>query len=71
MLPPVHSAPLSVPTRPPSRAKWCDSRGVVHVWQRNYYEHIIRNADEWKRIHSYVEANPLGWDKDEENPANI
>ncbi len=45
--------------------------GLPRVWQRNYYEHIIRNADEWKRIHLYIEAKPARWDGDEENPANV
>lgn len=37
------------------------------VWQRNYYEHIIRNADEANRIHLYIESNPSNWAEDEEN----
>ena len=40
------------------------------IWQRNYYERIIRNADEANRIHLYIEANPVQWDKDDENPSN-
>jgi putative transposase len=40
------------------------------IWQRNYYEHIIRNADEANRIHLYIEANPAQWDTDDENPSN-
>jgi len=38
------------------------------IWQRNYYEHIIRNADEANRIHLYIESNPARWDDDDENP---
>jgi len=37
------------------------------VWQRNYYEHIIRDEKEWARIHAYIEANPGNWEDDEEN----
>jgi REP element-mobilizing transposase RayT len=40
------------------------------LWQRNYYEHIIRDADEWNRIHLYIASNPSAWDADEENPVN-
>ncbi len=29
------------------------------IWQRNYYEHIIRNQKEWERIRAYIEANPI------------
>jgi REP element-mobilizing transposase RayT len=37
------------------------------VWQRNYYEHIIRDAGEANRIHLYIESNPIRWTEDEEN----
>jgi hypothetical protein len=41
------------------------------VWQRNYYEHIIRNDDEHQRIHLYIASNPLNWLTDDENPHKI
>jgi REP element-mobilizing transposase RayT len=31
------------------------------IWQRNYYEHIIRNEAEYSRIHAYIESNPARW----------
>ena len=37
------------------------------VWQRNYYEHIVRNADEYERIRAYILKNPMHWDTDPEN----
>jgi putative transposase len=37
------------------------------VWQRNYYEHIIRNEAEWERIRLYIQNNPQEWDDDCEN----
>jgi REP element-mobilizing transposase RayT len=40
------------------------------VWQRNYYEHIIRDEKEWDRIHRYIESNPVRWAEDDEHPAN-
>jgi REP-associated tyrosine transposase len=40
----------------------------VPVWQRNYYEHVIRNQEELDRIRTYIEANPAMWHMDEENP---
>jgi REP element-mobilizing transposase RayT len=39
------------------------------VWQRNYYEHIIRNDLAYNRIHAYIEANVRNWHRDEEYPA--
>jgi putative transposase len=38
------------------------------AWQRNYYEHVIRNEGELDRIRLYIQANPLNWAKDEDNP---
>jgi len=40
------------------------------IWQRNYYEHIIRNEGELARIRKYIDENPLKWDLDQENPAS-
>ena len=37
------------------------------VWQRNYYEHVIRTEDEWQRIRAYIQANPDNWQLDNEN----
>ncbi len=39
----------------------------IPVWQRNYYEHIIRNEPEMDRISRYIESNPLRWADDDEN----
>jgi len=44
---------------------------VTNIWQRNFYEHIIRNDDEWNKIHLYIEANPANWRDDLENPINV
>jgi len=40
----------------------------IPLWQRNYYEHIIRNEPELHAIREYIRDNPLKWDMDEENP---
>jgi len=40
----------------------------IPVWQRNYYEHIIRNESEMDRITCYIESNPSAWMDDDENP---
>ncbi|MGB4773547.1 MAG: transposase [Daejeonella sp.] len=34
------------------------------VWQRNYYEHIIRNEQSYHTISDYIINNPLKWNKD-------
>ena len=38
------------------------------LWQRNYYEHIIRNEKELNHIRQYIAENPVNWRTDEENP---
>lgn len=43
----------------------------IPVWQRNYYEHIIRDDREMDRIHRYIEFNPSMWAEDEENPDRL
>ena len=37
------------------------------VWQRNYYEHIIRDDNEMQSKTDYIEGNPSRWTEDEEN----
>ncbi|MCJ7436132.1 MAG: hypothetical protein MUO77_21850, partial [Anaerolineales bacterium] len=41
------------------------------IWQRNYYEHVIRNQTDLQNKTDYIEANPLLWDEDDENPVNL
>ncbi|MFQ5799352.1 MAG: transposase, partial [Bacteroidota bacterium] len=38
------------------------------VWQRNYYEHVIRDEKSLNRIREYIITNPQFWRWDEENP---
>ncbi len=40
----------------------------VPVWQRNYYEHVIRSEDDLNTIRQYIMNNPLRWGEDDENP---
>lgn len=48
------------------RHEWRPFEG--RLWQRNYYEHIIRNEDSLNRIREYIATNPLRWELDRENP---
>jgi len=34
------------------------------IWQRNYYEHVVRDDVDYVRIAEYVANNPLTWDED-------
>jgi hypothetical protein len=50
-----------------------DIRGTpgASVWQRNYYERVIRNEDELGSIRQYIHVNPLKWELDRENPHHV
>jgi len=37
------------------------------LWQRNYYERVIRNDREHQALVDYIFANPSNWEKDQEN----
>lgn len=37
------------------------------IWQRNYYEHMIRDEQSLNRIREYIATNPLRWHLDREN----
>jgi REP element-mobilizing transposase RayT len=39
------------------------------VWQRNYFEHVIRNEESLNRIRQYILDNPARWEFDRENPS--
>jgi REP element-mobilizing transposase RayT len=43
----------------------------TNIWQRNYYEHIIRDQTDYERIANYIVSNPENWQDNQENPRNI
>ncbi len=48
-----------------------ESKGIQGqpVWQRNYYEHIIRNERAYLAIREYILSNPANWGVDKLNPS--
>jgi REP element-mobilizing transposase RayT len=40
------------------------------LWQRNYYEHVIRDEKDHHRLYRYIESNPLKWELDSLHPVN-
>ncbi len=48
-----------------------DPTRQAKFWQRNYYEHIIRNERELQAIRRYIRQNPDNWVLDRDNPDNI
>jgi REP element-mobilizing transposase RayT len=51
------------------KSGWPPFRG--RLWQRNYYEHIIRDEESLNRIREYIATNPLRWHLDRENPFRV
>lgn len=54
--------------------KWCRNvsgraQNIVplQIWQRNFYEYIIRNEEDLNRIREYIMNNPVNWMEDEMN----
>ena len=41
------------------------------VWQRSYYERVIRNEEELNAVRQYILDNPAKWQEDADNPANL
>ena len=81
----THASPLQRPAGPRKRSvgaivgsyKSAVSRRVnamyrtpgASLWQRNYYEHVIRDEAALGRIRQYIADNPARWSEDPENPA--
>jgi REP element-mobilizing transposase RayT len=52
--------------------KWMRQHTPIHdVWQRNYYEHVIRDEADLIRVREYIATNPVRWAEDAENPRNV
>jgi putative transposase len=52
--------------------KWFrENTDIYTVWQRNYWEHVIRNDHDLNRIREYIKYNPLKWELDEKNPQRL
>ena len=43
----------------------------MQIWQRNYYEHVVRNDEVLYQLQEYVQNNPLQWELDDLNPHKI
>ena len=41
-----------------------DNLGSLPLWQRSYYEHVIRNKNDYREIWEYIAQNPARWVED-------
>ena len=62
--PPLHSVMGRIKSY--SVKPWNEDNASEHFsfWQRNYYDHIIRDEAEYKRIWQYIDENPARWEED-------
>lgn len=47
------------------------AKGDKFVWQKSFYDRIIRNESELYNIRKYIKENPLRWDLEKNNPENL
>jgi REP element-mobilizing transposase RayT len=43
----------------------------ARIWQRDFYEHVVRTEFELNKIRQYVLDNPTRWSEDEDSPDNL
>ena len=47
--------------------RWVSKQIGFSCWQKSFYEHIIRNENEYQKICEYIENNPKKWAEDKYN----
>ncbi len=71
------SGVCNTPLRSPSKTIGAIVRGIkgsvtgqigFQVWQRGYYDHIVRNEDDYNKICEYISTNVVKWETDRFNP---
>lgn len=45
-------------------ARKCWQFGIQKLWQRSFYDHVVRNETDYLRIWQYIDENPLRWSED-------
>jgi hypothetical protein len=55
--------------------KFADTVNLLHkhgtIWQKSYFDHIIRGVEDLERIQEYITYNPQNWDRDSLYPERI
>ena len=47
-----------------SLKRYTDRQAGRPIWQTTYYDHIVRDEEDYQRIWSYIETNPAKWEED-------
>jgi putative transposase len=67
--PPKGSLSVVVRTFKAAVTTWAKTNGHQEFkWQERFYDHILRDENDLRRIRRYIRENPLRWQLDEENP---
>jgi REP element-mobilizing transposase RayT len=52
------------------RVKRLAGTSAMIIWQRNYYEHVVRDEEDLIRLQEYIVQNPQKWELDQLHPGN-
>lgn len=58
------SRPYDLSTIVGQMKRWASAKAKRSLWQRSYYDHVIRNEDDYREIWNYIDANPVRWRED-------
>ncbi len=45
--------------------RWCSKQTGRPIWQKSFYDHIVRSREDYEGIWTYIENNPKQWELDE------
>ena len=61
---PLHKIITEIKTYTTKKYNELNKTQQLKLWQRNYYEHVIRSEKEYYKILEYIENNPINWEQD-------
>ena len=44
--------------------RFCNREYGENIWQRSFYDHIIRGKEDYERIWEYIDTNTFKWEED-------
>lgn len=44
--------------------RFCNKEYGENIWQPRYYDHIVRNQDDYNEVWQYIDTNPIKWSED-------
>ena len=62
---PTSKANAAVPAFISTFKRFCNKEYGENIWQRYYYDHVIRDHRDYEKISEYIRDNPLHWQDDE------